>query len=597
MKYTPELIESNGLFFSIPIYQRLFEWNKDNIQTLLHDLRRTYDNSDKEEYYIGMLTTTTSHELVDGQQRFTVLMLLGCVLQKYDKRWENFIYSNENPRLSFRARPKDDKYLQTLINISTVDDYQYVNTKMKKGIDTISRYFIDIKDEEIQQQFAGYIYEHLSFFISDLPEKYGAKDLNKYFERMNCSGKNLEQHEILKVKLLSNLPGNISKYMNLWNVLADVDTPLIRKRNNENSTKERKERAFSVHLDDILKENIINGLEGDEDDSCQTILSIKPDKTIPKSIKVKDTESKCALRFPYILLHCLYWKYKNIITESKEDFFNPSNLLETFNKYLPYKGDLVDPEKILCFINLLLRSRLALDICFIRLTDYGYDLDFNASDDNEDIKKLLMLESMLYVSSSNYTNYKWFGWLMDYIESCHSFPDARKLYDIFKNKNDEKNNKVPDYKSLSYGEINRYWFWRLDMYIWLNRADIFKSNPRALAVAEKYVFIRNRSIEHIAPQSPKKDSAMIWQGTEYDNYLKNSFGNIVMISSGLNSSLNNESYEIKKAHVEAYCNGSKSGSIESLKLLVAYQNPKEIWDRDTIEKHGRDMYELLKKEL
>ena len=67
-----------------------------------------------------------------------------------------------------------------------------------------------------------------------------------------------------------------------------------------------------------------------------------------------------------------------------------------------------------------------------------------------------------------------------------------------------------------------------------------------------------------------------------------------MISQGLNSSLSNESYEVKAAHVQSYCNGSKSGSIESLKLLVAYKNYPNGWSKDTIEKHGREMYDRLK---
>lgn len=37
MSYTPHTITENKLFYSIPIYQRLFEWDTDNI--LLRFLR------------------------------------------------------------------------------------------------------------------------------------------------------------------------------------------------------------------------------------------------------------------------------------------------------------------------------------------------------------------------------------------------------------------------------------------------------------------------------------------------------------------------------------------------------------------------------
>lgn len=45
MKYTPYLIAEEGHFFTIPIYQRLFEWDTENIITLLGDLKKEYDQT------------------------------------------------------------------------------------------------------------------------------------------------------------------------------------------------------------------------------------------------------------------------------------------------------------------------------------------------------------------------------------------------------------------------------------------------------------------------------------------------------------------------------------------------------------------------
>jgi hypothetical protein len=87
---------------------------------------------------------------------------------------------------------------------------------------------------------------------------------------------------------------------------------------------------------------------------------------------------------------------------------------------------------------------------------------------------------------------------------------------------------------------------------------------------------------------------MKWEDSPEDTIIRNSFGNLVMISQSLNSALSNESYEVKTAHVQSYCNGSKSGSIESLNLLIVHQEYKK-WDRETIADHGQKMYELLKK--
>jgi len=596
MKLSPYSIIQQSLFYSIPIYQRLFEWKTDNILTLMEDLKKSfYSSKGREDYYVGMLTSTKENELVDGQQRFTVMMLMGCVLQSYDPEWKSFLF-DERPRLHFMSRPLDDAFLQTLIDGGSIEKATFINSNMRNGFDVISSFMNNMNSDSRSDavDFASYILHHLCFFISTLPEGYKPRDLNKYFERMNTSGKNLEQHEILKVKLLRNLPININQYMFMWNKLSDVDTLLIRKRHNESEDqyRERKKKALKGNIVSIINDGLINGVNDFEVDTSLSIANVSASTIPPKSEKESAKDSYCALTFPYLLLQTLYLKLDGKIACSISDFFKPTNLLETFQTYLPYEGNNVNPKDIFDFMELLVKCRLALDICFIRPSEYGYFLDMNLTEDDESLKKLMMLESMLYVSSSNYTHYRWFGWLISSIKNHDGIPSAEDLFKEFKEK-DNALNILPPYENLSFGEI-RYWFWRLDLYIWLNRKTIFFNSPEALAVADSYIFRRNRSIEHIAPQTPLSDSKLKWNDTDNDKVLRDSFGNLVMISQGLNSALSNESYEVKTAHVQAYINGAKSGSIESLKLLVAHHDYK-YWDRDTIKDHGTKMYEMLKK--
>lgn len=235
MKLTPSKIVEINHFYTIPIYQRLFEWDTENVITLLDDLMKSFTLSEgKDDYFIGMLTSTVKNELVDGQQRFTVMMLMGCVFQDYDDNWKQFLI-NERIRLHFSSRPLDDAYMRSLIDETSSDNLNIANKRMKNAIRCIKGY---IEDENIipinqRSDFSAYVFNHLCFFITTVPEGYSPRDLNRYFERMNTSGRNLEQHEILKVKLLSNLTSDVDKYMSLWNKLADVDTLLIRKQKDE----------------------------------------------------------------------------------------------------------------------------------------------------------------------------------------------------------------------------------------------------------------------------------------------------------------------------------------------------------------------------
>ena len=590
MKHTPNTIAKNNLFYTIPIYQRLFEWDDDNIMTLLEDLKKEYDQTNGEnDYYIGMLTSTKDNELVDGQQRFTVMMLLGCVLQDYYKEWKSFLIVGDKPRIDFTSRPLDNTYLRSIIEHRDTDRMSFKNLKMHNGCKLI-RNFIEGMPSEDQFPFAVYVYNHMNFFISDLPAGYSPKDLNKYFERMNTTGKNLEQHEILKVKLLSNLDNDIDRYMLLWNKLSDVDTLLIRRRKDEN-LEDIKRSALSSSISTIIANNLINGINGVSDlSTSKSINDIVPVAVAPKSEREINKGSRCAITFPYLLLQVLYRKLNKKINCHINDFFKPSNLLSTFEEYLPFSGNDVNKNDIQEFMEMLVKARLALDICFVRPTEYGYSLDMALDEDNEDLKKLMMLESMLYVSSSNYTNHRWFNWLMDQVDN--GIPNVNDMYKSLKS---FINNTfaLPPYEALNYTGDNRFWFWKLDFYIWENRSTLFNKDSQEMGIVENYIFKRNRSIEHIAPQTPQSNSRMKWENTPDDDTLRDTFGNLVMISQGLNSTLSNESYEVKTAHVQSYCNGAKSGSIESLKLLIVHKDYPNGWTKESIREHGKKMYKYL----
>lgn len=220
---------------------------------------------------------------------------------------EVFLIVGDKPRIDFTSRPLDNTYLRSIIEHRDTDRMSFKNLKMHNGCKLI-RNFIEGMPSEDQFPFAVYVYNHLSFFISDLPAGYSPKDLNKYFERMNTTGKNLEQHEILKVKLLSNLDNDIDRYMLLWNKLSDVDTLLIRRRKDEN-LEDIKRSALSSSISIIIANNLINGINGVSDLSTSiSINDIVPVAVAPKSEREINKGSRCAITFPYLLLQVLYRK-------------------------------------------------------------------------------------------------------------------------------------------------------------------------------------------------------------------------------------------------------------------------------------------------
>ena len=94
--------EKNEVFFEIPPYQRLYEWEKIQIETLLEDVKKAQEEG-KKIYFIGNVVVSKEGEryiLIDGQQRLTTLFLIGIYLaskkeEEYQK-WGDFVKSKDN---------------------------------------------------------------------------------------------------------------------------------------------------------------------------------------------------------------------------------------------------------------------------------------------------------------------------------------------------------------------------------------------------------------------------------------------------------------------------------------------------------------------
>ena len=69
--------------YTIPIYQRNFAWGEEEISQLINDIAESLGNNDI-RYHIGSLVVIergkNNYEVIDGQQRLTVLALISSIL-------------------------------------------------------------------------------------------------------------------------------------------------------------------------------------------------------------------------------------------------------------------------------------------------------------------------------------------------------------------------------------------------------------------------------------------------------------------------------------------------------------------------------------
>lgn len=572
--YTPSTINYN---FSIPLYQRLFEWDKEEVEQLLKDLFTAFSKNKKEPYYIGVLTvyndkTIKRYSLVDGQQRFTVLTLIGIVLG-----WKEFLNENNELRLSFFARKKDQEYLQAKIDGK---EYPHPNQKMEDAISVISTFIENIDDNDKREEFKLFVYNQTTFFLSELPENYAIQELNQYFEAMNEAGKGLENHEILKVKLLKELQeSDWNECTKIWNIVSDMDNCIITQKNDEKNETYAKRvyESFYNPINNALERYNISSDSGERKPIKKIDLSPKK----PDEVK-KENSEKSILLFSDFLLQVLWLTLEK--DENKigiTDFFNKHKLLETFGLVLLAKPD---KAKIKSFFYELWKYRLYYDYYIIRLLNRPdgqiekYTINLYFEDNTKE--KLIQYQSMLHVSTSSYI---WLSFMLKAVRenNFHSYSD---LLGVLKKWDNERHRQSKI--NLQYGSIDRYWFWRLDYYLW-EKIDNYFKDAKAKTVADKYIFKANRSIEHIAPQTPKNES-----NVNIEEDMLHVFGNLAMISAGQNSSLKNKSYEEKKAHVESFISSSVGGTIESLKMLKIHEY--NTWNKENIKEHNNLMIDILK---
>lgn len=577
-RYTPEKIVEEKLIFSIPLYQRLFSWGEEQVKGLLYDLKNHFDPDldNGTPYYLGMLSCIKSgnhYDLIDGQQRFTVMILLAIVLRNYYEKWNGFLDGGK--RLRFMSRTKDNEYLTAVINrhVEILDP----NRKMEDGKKIIFDFMVSqFSSDDMRESFAKSAYTRMSFFFSELPLSYASNpaSLNKYFEAMNAGGKGLEQHEILKVKLMRGEENKVH-LTQIWNAVCDLNRPVI--KHNEKDLEEgyrskymqaielcrnhRFNEAFELCESsyDIEDNNEIGDIEAKQQDFRQSFI---------------ETGERSFITFPEFLMMVIDI-YLNL---SGSYSFYRKELLKIYESHpIPDKQD---------FYNQLLFYRLLLDYYIVYKegdeNTNKYDIVFKEGASAEALKQY---QSMLYVSQSPFYN-----WLKPVLERLHNetVRDTDELLLWIKEIDNSLHPLPRDVNEMTYDNgIDRYWFWRLDYYLWERKEDYFKTEEEK-QIVEEYVFRANRSIEHLHPQHQENND--IWGDDDI-----HSFGNLAMISQSFNSQQSDDPVTVKFARIK---DQAHNHTLQNIKMYLMYLDAEKSplgWKVDIKNKHQDKMYDLLKK--
>ena len=334
--------------YEIPIYQRNFAWEKDEITTLIEDVYDSYIKDEKSVYYIGTLVTYHKgdgvYEVIDGQQRLTTIFIILKALNPG---------SHLKSKLTYRARVKSDETLKRIPNFFNLEDKD-------KGIENGFKYaqnaINNIFAQKLKTDFLEYFYKCVHIIHYTVPNNI---DLNHYFEIMNSRGEQLEKHEIVKAKLMGAIDEDSRQLFNdIWESCSNMNT-YIQRRFNE------KCHVFGTKLSEFIPKRIDDiSIHFSENVSSDKKISISDILKLELQNKKENDDNRDDLAytfqpiidFPNFLLIVLK------ITRMAENEFNPldfqlddKELLNEFDK-----AGLTE-DKIKKFAFNLLKARFFLD--------------------------------------------------------------------------------------------------------------------------------------------------------------------------------------------------------------------------------------------
>lgn len=202
---------SEKTVYEIPIYQRNYAWEDDEISALVQDIYDAYRKDADRPYYIGTLVLYHKgddvYEVIDGQQRLTTIRLLLDVLEiPYSKR------------LSYRARKKSDQTLRSIPNFDNVEEKDYGIENGYKNAKTA----VGIVPYDELAGFISYFKSSVRIINYQVPKDI---DLNHYFEVMNSRGEQLEKHEIIKANLMEKLGNDEERriFNHIWECCSEMN--------------------------------------------------------------------------------------------------------------------------------------------------------------------------------------------------------------------------------------------------------------------------------------------------------------------------------------------------------------------------------------
>ena len=610
-KTLEEIFKDN---YIIPLYQRSFAWREEEIERLLHDIYQNFKLVPKTNYYLGSLIVFKRddgiYEVIDGQQRLTVISLLAKIIGltkeavlSYDSRPEikcflEEFYCLENSNLT--DYKKNIPQSENLVYF-----YQAVDTLLYTHLDPNNDKSPVLAKQDCLADFIEYIKKRVVFVLVETPLD---TDVASYFEIMNNRGEQLQKHEILKSLMMSSIRNKDKQklFSKIWTACSQMDVP-IQKLFSIDDRKSFFGDNYNIFIPP--KCNCWSDNVTDNSFSINDIFSSEVNFEIASTDKIEDeyiedeSNYKAIIDFPNFIMHIFKICYEKEYSEKiKEEIsLDEKFLLSTYDVIKNLKS-----FNAMKFANELLFFRTCMERFVILAKDnekeednfkwvlqqpYGYKkvLKFKNSFEDNAQESLIKALSMLQVT---FRTRKYKNWLQDvfyyfnnrrhlnkidcddYLSFLHQWME--KYFDErFVTSSDE----IIDAESWEFKQKGtqtpHFLFNFIDYLYWLKNTEKFK-----------FSFRYHNSIEHHLPQSYKRYKKDI----NIANKLIDNLGNLCLVSKSANSKMSDR-LPLDKSSKENKFADDNIGP----KRFIMYEitNENKDWAEKEILEHYEDIVQLL----
>ena len=218
-----KLFSESDTVFSIPVYQRDYNWQEKQCQRLFKDILQTGKNEKVSSYFLGSIVYIhdgiygvgeKEFHVIDGQQRMTTLTLLflaiyfklkGTILAKdADKIYNQYVvnpYSEKEIKLKLLP-PEENLYILNKISHNKFNELEaFQDRNMLKNYLFFEKELETLSFEDMKHLSNGI--EKLIYI--DIALEKGKDDPQKIFESLNSTGLDLSQGDLIRNYILMDL--------------------------------------------------------------------------------------------------------------------------------------------------------------------------------------------------------------------------------------------------------------------------------------------------------------------------------------------------------------------------------------------------------